>query len=133
MPHVVDTVALIRYLENAPSMGANAAAVLADPNAQLVFPAIVLAEAGYIIVKKRIPLNFSMIVQAITSDPRCAIHPLDLEVVLATPPPPALEMHDGMVVATAAVVAAKMKLPIADVPILTCDGNIRTYGAPVVW
>lgn len=133
MPHIVDTVALIRFMENSPQLGANASAVLNDPQAQLVFPGIVLAEANYVIRKKQIPLDFTAIAQAIGADPRCAVHPTDLDTVLAMPPPPALEMHDALIYATAIVVAAKLQVPVSSVPILTSDRELRAFGAPVVW
>lgn len=133
MPHVVDTVALIRFMENSPQLGASAAAVLADPEAQLIFPGIVLAEASYVIQKKRIPLDFHAIARAIRTDPRCAIHPTDLDTVQAMPPPSALEMHDALIYATAVLVAAKMQIPITSVPLLTSDRDLRAFGAPVLW
>ena len=133
MPHVVDTVALIRFMQNSPLLGPNAAAVLNDPLAQLIIPGIVLAEASYVIQKKQIPLHFPAIAQAIAGDPRCVVHPTDLAVVLAMPPPSALEMHDALIYATALVVAAGMQIPITSVPILTSDRVLRTFGAPVVW
>lgn len=133
MPHVVDTVALIRFMENSPLLGPNAAAVLNDPGAQLIFPGIVLAEASYVIQKKQIPLNFPAIANAISSDPRCAIYPTDLATVLAMPPPPSLEMHDALIYATAILVATRMHVPDSSVPILTSDQSLQAFGAPIIW
>lgn len=133
MPYVIDTVALIRHLEGAASLGPNAKAVLDDPNAELVFPAIVLAEARHLIEKKFPALNFATIADAIRQDPRCAVFPLDLALILSAPGAAQLEIHDGLIYATAAAVAARLQVPITSVPILTSDRNLKAFGAPVVW
>lgn len=133
MPYVVDTVALIRHLQNDPTLGAGARAVLEDPASELVFPAIVLAEARHLIEKKFPALAFGAVAQAIRRDPRCAVFPVDLELILSAPGPDKLEMHDGLICATASAVASRLQLPAAAVPILTSDERIRNSGAPVLW
>jgi predicted nucleic acid-binding protein len=133
VPYVVDTVALVRFLEDSPDLGARAGEILADPDVELVIPAIVLSEAQYLFARRGIPLNFGVIVEAVLSDPRCAVYPIDVDVVMATPPPPALEMHDALVYATASVVASKLNVPLSSVPILTSDRRLRAFGAPIAW
>lgn len=133
MPYIVDTVALIRHLEGAASLGPNARAILDDLNAELVFPAIALAEARHVIEKKFPALNFAAVANAIRQDPRCAVFPVDLDLILSAPGANQLEIHDGLVYATAAAVATRLQVPVTSVPILTSDRNLKAFGAPVVW
>jgi predicted nucleic acid-binding protein len=133
MPYVVDTVALIRHLEGADSLGSAARAILDDPGAELVFPAIVLAEARHIIEKKFPVIDFTAIARAIRRDSRCAVYPVDLDLVLSAPGADHLEIHDGLIYATAAAVAARLQVSLSSVPILTNDRALRAFGAPVVW
>jgi len=47
--YVVDTHALVWFLEGNPRLGANAKAVLEDLASELIVPVIVLSEAGWMI------------------------------------------------------------------------------------
>jgi PIN domain nuclease of toxin-antitoxin system len=49
MKYVVDTHALIWFLEGNPRLGASAKTVLMDPISELILPAIALAEAVWIV------------------------------------------------------------------------------------
>ena len=49
MKYVVDTHGLIWFLEGNPRLGTNAKTILADSKSQLIFPAIALAEAVWIV------------------------------------------------------------------------------------
>ena len=53
MKYVLDTHALIWFLEGNPRLGKNAKTILSDPNSELVLPAIVLAEAAWIVERGR--------------------------------------------------------------------------------
>jgi PIN domain nuclease of toxin-antitoxin system len=53
LKYVVDTHALIWFLEGNQRLGANAKTILSDINSKLIFPAIVLAEAAWMVERGR--------------------------------------------------------------------------------
>ncbi len=100
--YVVDTHALIWYLEGNPRLGAAAQAVMDDPASEMVLPLIALAEAVYTVDKGRTKIpGVSDLINDVTSDPRIELYPLTFEVLqqsltAGTVP----EMHDRLIVAT---------------------------------
>ncbi|MGF1674595.1 MAG: type II toxin-antitoxin system VapC family toxin [Rivularia sp. (in: cyanobacteria)] len=52
MKYVVDTHALIWFLEGNPRLGTNAKAILSHPDSRLIIPATTLSEAVWIVEKK---------------------------------------------------------------------------------
>jgi len=75
--------------------------VLVDSDARLIIPSIVLAEIAYLYNRKRIKANVSQVLADVASADNCTIYPLDERV--AERIPAGLELHDGIVVATAIV------------------------------
>jgi PIN domain nuclease of toxin-antitoxin system len=132
MKYVLDTHALIWFLEGNLKLGANAKAILCDPNSQLVIPATTLAEAVWIVERGRtsIPTPKDVIL-AVEADPRVVIYPLDQDVIEMTMSLSAInEMHDRQIAATALVLAGKGEV----VQLLTCDQNIIASGlVAIVW
>jgi len=131
MKFVIDTHALIWFLEGNSRLGLNAKAVLSDPNSQLVIPATTLAEAVWIVERGRTSLASSKdIIAAVKADERVLIYPLNQEVIEMTMSLSAInEMHDRQIVATALVLASKGEM----VQLLTCDKNITASNAvPIV-
>jgi PIN domain nuclease of toxin-antitoxin system len=132
MKYVLDTHALIWFLEGNLKLGANAKAILCDPNSQLVIPATTLAEAIWIVErgKTSIPAPKDVIL-AVEADPRVIIYPLDQDVIEMTISLSAInEMHDRQIAATALVLASKGEV----VQLLTCDQNITASGlVAIVW
>jgi PIN domain nuclease of toxin-antitoxin system len=109
MKYVLDTHALIWFLEGNLKLGVNAKTILCDSNSQLVIPATTLAEAVWIVERGRtsIPTPKDVIL-AVESDPRVVIYPLDQEVIEMTMSLFAInEMHDRQIAATALVLASK--------------------------
>jgi PIN domain nuclease of toxin-antitoxin system len=53
MVHIIDTHALVWFLEGNRRLSAAARNVLSDVSAQLVLPTLVLAEAAYLYARKR--------------------------------------------------------------------------------
>jgi PIN domain nuclease of toxin-antitoxin system len=101
--HVLDTHALIWYLEGNPKLGAAAQAVMDDPVSELALPAIALAEAMYIVAKGRTAIpTVPDLLNDVMGDDRIEILPLTLpilqESLRASGVP---EMHDRLIVATA--------------------------------
>jgi PIN domain nuclease of toxin-antitoxin system len=78
MKYVVDTHALIWFLEGNPRLGINAKAILADSASQLVLPAIALAEAVWIVDRARTSIPSVVdLLNAVNADPRITIYPVD--------------------------------------------------------
>ena len=75
MIHVVDTHALIWYLEDFEELGAEARVILSAATARLIVPTIVLAEARFLIARKRTTVSWEEIVDAVEADARFAVSP----------------------------------------------------------
>lgn len=100
---MLDTHALVWYLEANPRLGREAKRVIDDSLSELVLPLIALAEAAYIVEKGRTAIpTVPDLLTAILADLRIAIHPLTWEVfqqsLNATVLP---EMHDRLIVGSA--------------------------------
>ncbi|MGF2034580.1 MAG: type II toxin-antitoxin system VapC family toxin [Nostoc sp. CmiVER01] len=132
MKYVIDTHALIWFLEGNSRLGANANAVLSNPDSQLFIPAITLAEAVWIVErgKTSIPSTKNLLL-AVEADPRIIIYPLDKDVIETTISLSTInEMHDRQIAATVLVLASKGE----KVELLTCDSNITASGlVPIIW
>lgn len=129
---VIDTHALVWFLENNPRLGSQADAVLQDPRSSLVLPLIALAEGFWLVEHGRssIPTG-NHLLSEVDGDPRIAIAELrrpifDRSLMLTSIP----ELHDRFIVATA--------LELADqgdnVSLLTRDSTMHNSNlVPVVW
>ena len=133
MRYVVDTHALLWYLANHPRLGAGAAAILRDPQSDLVLPATAFAGACWIVASGRVALAVADVLNAVNADPRITVYPLDRAVIERTTRSnlaAIAEMHDRQIVATALLLAERGE-PAA---LLTHDGNISASSlVPVVW
>ncbi|MFW6162170.1 MAG: type II toxin-antitoxin system VapC family toxin [Planctomycetota bacterium] len=98
---VVDTHALVWYIDGDDRLSGAAEASLDDGAASLVIPTIVLAEVRHLFGKRRIRLSFEDVVVAIEADARCVVYPFDFACVQALDE--RLDLHDGIIVATAVV------------------------------
>lgn len=129
MIHVVDTHALTRYFEDLGLLGESGRAVMTDSLSTLVVPTIAIAEARWMIQKRRARLDWDDLLTSLESDGRFTVAPLTLDIVRLAPD--ALEMHDGMIVATALVVRDSMG---ESVRLITRDKDIRDSGLiETVW
>ena len=124
MKYILDTHALIWFLEGNPRLGVNAKAILSNPASELVLPAIALAEAVWIVSRGKTSIpSVEALLQAIGQDARVVIYPLDQLVIEQTIPLSAInEMHDRQIVATARAIQSQGE----QVSLLTCDQNITT-------
>lgn len=123
---VVDTHALIWFLIGSLKLGANARAVLDDPESTLSTPHW-LAEACWIVEKGRAPgiPSVAVLLAALDADARFVIVPLDRAILNGSLGLTLIaEMHDRLIVATT------LWLTDSDDPIalLTADGNIPGSG-----
>ena len=132
MKYVVDTHALIWFLEGNLRLGINAKTILTDSASQLILPAIALSEAVWIVdrAKTSIP-SVTELLNAVNADPRIVIYPVDKTVIEQSLNLSVIsEMHDRLIVATAFV----LKNQGEQIALLTCDRNITTSGLlTVVW
>jgi PIN domain nuclease of toxin-antitoxin system len=132
MKYVIDTHDLIWFLEGNSRLGANANAILSNPDSQLVIPATTLAEAVWIVERGRTSIpSAKNLLSAVEADPRVVIYPLDKDVIETTMSLSAInEMHDRQIAATVLVLTSKGE----DVQLLTCDLNITASGlVPIIW
>ena len=132
MKYVIDTHALIWFLEGNWRLGANANAILSNPDSQLVIPATTLAEAVWIVERGRTSIpSAKNLLSAVEADPHVVIYPLDKDVIETTMSLSAInEMHDRQIAATVLVLTSKGE----DVQLLTCDLNITASGlVPIIW
>ncbi|PSB30346.1 twitching motility protein PilT [filamentous cyanobacterium Phorm 46] len=132
MKYVIDTHALIWFLEGNKRLGTQAQAILSHFNSQLVLPAIALAEAAWIVERGKTSIpSVNALFNAINSDSRIVVYPLDLIIINQTLSLLSIhEMHDRQIVATAMTLQNQGET----VALLTCDGNITDSGViSVIW
>ena len=113
-------------------MGTQAQAILSNFNSQLVLPAIALAEAAWIVERGKTSIpSVNALFNAINSDSRIAVYPLDLTIINQTLSLLTIhEMHDRQIVATVMILQNQGQT----VALLTCDGNITASGViSVIW
>jgi predicted nucleic acid-binding protein len=127
--YVVDTHPLVRFLEANPALGAQTRSILFDPSSQLIVPTIVLAEALYMSSTGRTVLTWGELESFARRDHRVSITDVTIDIVrdLDT----ILEMHDAIIVATAAQLSNTTG---EDVAVITRDRQIRRSGlVQTIW
>jgi len=132
MKYVIDTHALIWFLEGNKRLGTQAQAILSHLDSQLVLPVIALAEAAWIVERGKTSIpSVNALFNAIDSDSRIAVYPLDLTIINQTLSLLTIhEMHDRQIVATVMILQNQGQT----VALLTCDGNITASGViSVIW
>src|SRR5438128_8257480 len=101
MIHVVDTRGLTRYVENYDKLGTAGRAILEDPASLLILPTIALAEARFMIFRKKVNILGRDIMQLQLMERDGRFVPVALTLDILDRVPDNLEMHDGIIVATA--------------------------------
>jgi PIN domain nuclease of toxin-antitoxin system len=132
MKYVVDTHALIWFLEGNARLGINAKAILANSASQLILPAIVLAEAVWIVDRGRTSIPSVVdLLNTVNADPRINIYPVDKTIVEQSVNLSVItEMHDRLIVATAIVLGNQGE----KISLLSCDLNITASRLlTIVW
>ena len=129
MVHVIDTHALVWYLEGGDRLGAIALEVLDDATQRLIISAMVLCEAKYLSDRRRTRITFEEIINLVSDTPRCTIHPIDINVVRAMPT--GLDIHDSIICGTALFYRDTLK---EEAKVVTRDEAIRRWGGiETVW
>lgn len=118
--YIVDTHALIWFLEKNPRLSENAKSALTDTNAQIILPTIVLTEVIFLYAKKKTSVNLSTVLSQVANSSNCIVYPLDEEVVSQIPTN--INIHDAIIAATGLVFKDLMG---QDVAIVTKDELIR--------
>jgi len=126
---VVDTHALVWYLEKDLKLSKRAREILNSAEAALIIPTIVLAELKYLFSKKKIRVSLARVMETLDTDPRVRIRHFDLACVEALDP--GFNLHDAMIVATAIVFRRDIDPETA---IITKDRQIQDSGIiDTVW
>jgi len=118
---VVDSHALVWYLTDSPRLSRKAAELLEAADSEIIVPTIVLAELKYLHHRNRIPLSLGAVRSLLRTDDRCSFVPLTDEIVDLLPV--GLEIHDGIICATALVLE---RIHAAPVTVVTCDREITS-------
>ena len=127
--YVIDTHALKWYLLGEPQLGLGASAALRLVElgeAQLLIPAIVLAELVYVFEKKGIPLPIETVALNVASSSNMLLVELGMVQLAAFEKlDPSLEMHDRLILADAIV---------AEATLITRDYSMQRAGlVPTIW
>lgn len=101
MIHVLDTHPLVWFLEASPKLSESARNTLSDAGSRIVVPMIVLAEIVYLYDRKRIKVAAGEAMDLVGQCENCTFYPLDEAVIERIPT--GLDIHDGLIVATALV------------------------------
>jgi PIN domain nuclease of toxin-antitoxin system len=123
MVYVLDTHAVVWFLEGSSRLSPAALAAMSDPASELVIPAIVLVEIQFLYAKKRASIDLETVRRELMSIRNCVDYPLDLQVVSLTPT--SLNIHDAIIVATGLVYRDLLKQPVE---IITKDHEIAASG-----
>jgi PIN domain nuclease of toxin-antitoxin system len=118
--YIVDTHGLVWFLEKSPKLGEKAREVFLDEDSNLIIPTIVLAEIKFLFDKNRFSTSLENVFSIITDDPRCIVHPLDIDVIGLLPT--TLEIHDAIITATGLLFNERSSS--MDVMIITKDVEI---------
>jgi len=131
---VVDTHALLWFLEGNRQLGSRARSTLAALESHLVVPIIVLAEAGVILEHGRTKVpSTTHLIETLARDRRFEIFPLTLDIFKRSLSPEAArvpELHDRLIAAT----ALHLQDLGLDVALVTRDESLTNANlVPVVW
>ena len=119
---VIDTHALIWYLEDSPRLSPNARAAYDSIDRGVsvgIVPTIVLAELMHISERGRTPVGFAEVIAQLQSSQHFRIAAFDLDVLSRMEAASGLELHDRVIVATALAFSARL---------LTQDRDVRGAG-----
>jgi PIN domain nuclease of toxin-antitoxin system len=132
MKYVIDTHALIWFLEGNNRLGIQAKVILSEQTSELILPAIALAEAVWIVERGKTSIpSVTDLLTVINADPRITIYPLDQAVINQTLNILSInEMHDRQIVAITLLLQNQEE----KVALLSCDLNISESDLiTVIW
>jgi PIN domain nuclease of toxin-antitoxin system len=127
--YVTDTHPLVWFLDASLRLSQTARDALRDPTVQIVIPAIVLAEVKFLHGRSRIRVDLPTLLAHAAASSNLRIHPLDETV--AERLPTTLNIHDGLIVATALTLRDVLGETVA---VITRDAEITACGlVPAIW
>jgi PIN domain nuclease of toxin-antitoxin system len=132
MKYILDTHALIWFLEGNSRLSFVVKSILCDVSSELILPAIALAESVWIVSRGKTSISsVDDLLKVVKEDKRVFVYPLDLNVIERSIELTSInEMHDRQIVATALVVESQGN----QVALLTCDQNICAANlVSIVW
>jgi PIN domain nuclease of toxin-antitoxin system len=133
MKYVLDTHALVWFLENNPKLGGRAKMELQLSSSELFIPVIVLAKVCWMIENRKTSIQSAAdLFASLDADLRIKIVPLTRNIVqVSTDLREIGEMHDRQIVATAVNLLKGAGIAVT---IITKDANIQESGlVPVLW
>jgi PIN domain nuclease of toxin-antitoxin system len=129
MTYILDTHAVVWFLETSERLSVGARNLLRDPSHTFILPTIVLVEITYLYTKRRIAIDAVTVRQRLVSASNCVLYPLDEQVAMLIPTE--LNIHDAIIVATAFVYRDILTEPVA---VITKNGEITRSGLiDTVW
>jgi PIN domain nuclease of toxin-antitoxin system len=129
MTYVADTHPLIWFLNNNPQLGTAALSAFEDASATIVIPSIVLAEIKHLFDRGRIGVDLPRVLAHARATVNCLISALDEQVAALLPA--GLDIHDGIIVATAMMHRDHLGQPVS---LITRDAAITASGLiSTVW
>ncbi len=96
--YIIDTHALVWFLEKNPRLSNGAKLALSNPDAQIILPTIVLVEIAFLYAKRKTKVDVSMVLSEVASSANCIVYPLDEEIVSRIQT--AFDIHDAVIIAT---------------------------------
>ena len=126
---VVDTHALIWFIDGDPRLSAAARDTMDAPATRVIVPSLALAELADIHAHRRTTLALTDALSRIDDAPNCEIIALGRAVIERLPA--TLNIHDGIIVATALLCRERLD---PDTVLITKDAEITASGLlPVLW
>ena len=98
---ILDTSFLPRYFIDSKSIGDESKIIFENPDSFLIIPSIVLIEFNYAIARNRFPKETIDKTLSLSKQGNCMIYPLDEKLIDYIPLE--LDIHDGIIFATAAI------------------------------
>ncbi|WP_103669834.1 type II toxin-antitoxin system VapC family toxin [Pseudanabaena sp. BC1403] len=132
MKYILDTHALIWFLEGNARLGLTAKKILSDSSSELILPAIALAESVWIVSRGKTSIpSVDALLKVVKDDKRISVYPLDSDVIEKSVKLASInEMHDRQIVSTALVIEGQGN----QVALLSCDQNICAANlVAIVW
>jgi PIN domain nuclease of toxin-antitoxin system len=123
MIYVIDTHIFVWFLDDNRRLSSKYKKILLNKRNTFVFSTIVLAEIKYLIVAKKIKLDFKTVLKYLSECDNCIVYPVD-EVVIDYMPK-GLNIHDALIVATGLVYKDSLS---KDIFVLTEDDSIKNSG-----
>lgn len=128
---VIDTNFLARYFIDSKTIGDESKRIFEDENTFLIIPSMVIVELKYSIYRGKFPQQVVENSLELLKRGNCMLYPLDLDLINYIPFE--LEIHDGIIFATARIQLNNFK---EEIYILTKDQemkNLKHENIKVVW